>query len=534
MNYFYLIILILYSDDLEIYKYNKMIWKEYMNTNNEILSLFIKYDNNIDKEFILIEKENILLIKGEEKYECESILNKTKKALKFCKENYNFNYILRTNISTFWVFDNLLNFLKLDNKRNYIYGWKVYHINDRGNKEFFISGTGIIIPSKLVPLIFEHEKFKCIMDDVEISQFYLENNIELKDARKHNLNYLVKFEYDNINIIKINLNKINDKNICFRIKSILDREINDKYILDYLLLKYYSKKINNVKFKIFNIKNKDIINLFCSNKANQYSKYVVDYIKKYLNKKIIKTNDITNSDIIISHFTDRRKLHDSKALNIITSGESKDILDTYDIYVGTRINTKASISIYLPYLYLSLGEHNKSINPKDYINNKQFFCAYMYSHDVPHRIKYFNLLNNYKMVHGLGNSCNNYKLENKNNIDQTQTYLDKAVEIYTNYKFVLALENFYQEGYFTEKIINPLIANSIPIYWGTSDVFNYINKKRVIYIQDYENDDELLKKIIEIDNSEEEYNKITAEPIYIKEPTDILNDIEEKIKTLFN
>lgn len=533
MKNFYLIILILYSDDLPIYKYNKIILKQYMNTNKEILPLFIKYDNTISDETLLIENENLLLIKGEEKYECESIFNKTIKALKFCYTQYKFNYILRTNASTFWVYDNLLNFLKLDNKRNYIYGWKVNHINNIGEKEFFISGTGIIIPFKLVPMLFNHNEFKCVMDDVEISQYYLSNGIEIKDARKHNPNYLIKFEYDSINKIDGGLNKINDKNICFRIKSISNRESNDKYILDNLLLKYYNKRICDLDIKLFNIKNKNELIFFSSVKANEYSGIVVNIFKKYINKKIICTNDYMSADIIMSHITDRRKLFVPKALNIIMSGESKDINDVYDIYVGTRTNTKAHLSLYLPYLYLSLGEHKKSINHLDYINTKELFCAYMYSHDVPHRIKYFNLLNNYKKVDGLGKSCNNIvQLENKANIENNETYIDKAVEIYTKYKFVLALENFYQEGYFTEKIINPLIANSIPIYWGTPDVFNYINKKRVIYIQDYKNDDELMNKIIEIDNDNEEYNKIISEPIYVKNPEEIFDELENKIKNI--
>lgn len=570
MKNFYTIILILCSDDLPIYKYNELIWKKYMGTNNEILSLFIKYDMNIDEETMLIEQENLLLVKGEEKYNCEQIFNKTIKALKFCYQNYKFNYILRTNLSTFWVYDNLLNFLKLDNKRNYIYGWKVKHlINNLNNDikqeyEYFISGTGIIIHSRLVPLIFNHTEFKCIMDDVEISQFYQNNNVQIKDACKHNPNYLVKFEYndkDSINVKLNKLNKLNDKNICFRVKSVSDRESNDKYVLDNLLLKYYNKKITEIDLKLYalkikdtkntridlklyDLKTKDKIIFFASTKATQYSGYVVDVIKKYLGKKIIHTNDFTNADIIISHITDRRKLFVSYALNIIISGESRNISDTYDIYIGTKIDTIASISLYVPYLYLSLSEHKKSICPTNYLNNKKYFCAYMYCYDIPHRVKYFNLLNNYKLVHGLGKSCNNYnqydKSHNTRNTDgndgnnDDRTYLDVAVELYSNYKFVLALENFYQDGYFTEKIINPLIANSIPIYWGTPDVFNYINKKRVIYVQDYSNDDELLEKIIQIDSSEEEYNKILLEPIYIKEPKIIFDEFEEKIKNLFS
>lgn len=531
MEYFYLIILILYSDNEPIYYYNKLNWKEYMNSSKEILSLFIKYDNNITEEVKFIKNENMLLIKGEEKLDCESILNKTIKALKYCNENYKFNYVLRTNISTFWVFDNLLNFLKLDNKRNYIYGWKVYHYTESGEKEFFISGTGIIIHYRKVHMLLDHNNYKCIMDDVEISHCYLLNGVEIKDALKHNPNYLIKFEFDNIEAINTHINNINDKNICFRIKSTSDREINDKYILDYLLSRYYNKKINNLDSKLYKLKNMKKITFFISKKANDYSKYFVDIIKKYLNKELIYSDDYTNSDIIISHITDRRKLFDPKSLNIIISGESKDIIDKYDIYIGTRLNTIAYKTIYVPYLYSSLTEHNKSINSIDYICTRQHFCAYMYSYDAPHRIKYFKLLNDYKMVHGIGKSCNNISIT-KNNDDGT--YLDEAIKIYTNYKFVLALENLFQEGYFTEKIINPLIANSIPIYWGTPDVFNYINKKRVIYMQDFKSDDDLLKRIILLDNSEEEYNKILSEPIFIdhKKPEFIFSELEEKIKNI--
>jgi hypothetical protein len=532
MEYFYLIILILYSTDFPIYKYNKFILKEYITSSNEILSILIKYDNDIDEEIKFIKSENLLLIKGDEKYDCETIFNKTIKALKFCYENYKFNYILRTNISTFWVYDNLLNFLKLDNKRNYIYGWKVSHLNNTGEKEYFISGTGIIIQYKLLPTLFNHNEFTCIMDDVEISKYYFLNGIELKDSIKHNPNYLVKFEYNNKDSIDLALNKTNEKNICFRVKSTLDRESNDKYILDNLLLKYYDKKINLIDNKLYNIGIKNTIKFFSSIKAIKYSGYVVDIVKKYLHKELIKTNDYTNADIIISHITDRKKLLDKKALNIIISGESRDINDIYDIYIGTRINTIAHISIYIPYLYLSLKEHSKTVDPLDYTNTKQLFCAYIYSYDTEHRVKYFNLLNNYKKVDGLGNSCHNKDITNNNRINPN--YLDDAVEIYTNYKFVLALENLFQDGYFTEKILNPLIANSIPIYWGTSDVFKYINKKRVIYIPDYKNDEELMSKIIELDNSDEEYNKVVSEPIFLenKYPKNIFKEFENKVKQL--
>ena len=73
---YYIIILILYSEDKGIYKYNKLIWQEYMNSNDSILCLFIKYDNSISTEYKIIEEENMLLIKGEEKYDGKNIFLK--------------------------------------------------------------------------------------------------------------------------------------------------------------------------------------------------------------------------------------------------------------------------------------------------------------------------------------------------------------------------------------------------------------------------------------------------------------------------
>ena len=47
---------------------------------------------------------------------------------------------------------------------------------------------------------------------------------------------------------------------------------------------------------------------------------------------------------------------------------------------------------------------------------------------------------------------------------------DDAVEVYRDYAFVVAFENVKEEGYFTEKLVNPLLAGSVPIYWGWEGV----------------------------------------------------------------
>ena len=105
----------------------------------------------------------------------------------------------------------------------------------------------------------------------------------------------------------------------------------------------------------------------------------------------------------------------------------------------------------------------------------------MYSYDVPHRVELFKYISSYKQVDALGKSCNNlYENQKDNNTrdiyNDNETYNDIAVSIYSKYKFVLALENVNSRGYVTEKLLNPILAGSIPIYYGSSDAFKIINK----------------------------------------------------------
>jgi hypothetical protein len=234
------IILIIYSEENEVYKQNKQIWKQYMNTNNKILALFVMYDPNIDCEYKLIIEDNMLLIRGEEKFNCENILNKTKIAIKYCNSNYSFNYIVRTNISSFWIFDNLVNFLQSKPISNCIQGWKLYN----KNKEYFISGTSIIIPSYLIPLLLTHNEIKYEMDDIEISQYFILNGIDIFDVMEQNKNFMHLFKFSNLDSIKIKIKNIEKKLndiVYFRVKNRTDREINDKYVMEKLLQLVYKK-----------------------------------------------------------------------------------------------------------------------------------------------------------------------------------------------------------------------------------------------------------------------------------------------------
>jgi hypothetical protein len=60
----------------------------------------------------------------------------------------------------------------------------------------------------------------------------------------------------------------------------------------------------------------------------------------------------------------------------------------------------------------------------------------------------------------------------------------KMLNIFNRYKFVFVCENSLADGYITEKIFNVFFAKTIPIYWGSEKIYNYINKDSFICLND--------------------------------------------------
>lgn len=77
------------------------------------------------------------------------------------------------------------------------------------------------------------------------------------------------------------------------------------------------------------------------------------------------------------------------------------------------------------------------------------------------------------------------------------------------YKFTIAWENTYGEGYCTEKLIEPLLAGSVPIYKGC--IPECINPKSVINVDDFRCTAELIAYIRYLDENDEAYRRILAE-----------------------
>ena len=215
--------------------------------------------------------------------------------------------------------------------------------------------------------------------------------------------------------------------------------------------------------------------------------------------------------ITVTHRLDNRHVNTSDSWNVFISSEPELPIKEYDLYI-LPFQSNLPNAINYPFLYMALAEMRQQTFERVH---KTEFCAFLYYKNYKHRDDIFHKLNSYKKVHSLGKACNNMHIQISRHVyNADESFYDIAVQLYSRYKFVLAVENCWKEGYFTEKILLPLFAHSIPIYWGHPSVFEYINKKRVIYLSDFPTNEDLFQHLEKIMNDDALYESILKEEWY--------------------
>jgi len=82
------------------------------------------------------------------------------------------------------------------------------------------------------------------------------------------------------------------------------------------------------------------------------------------------------------------------------------------------------------------------------------------------------------------------------------------------YRFVLCMENANVAGYITEKLLNAFAAGSIPIYYGTRDVFKVFNKHAFVFY-DINDPRPALALIRELETDPAAYEHMRAQPVFV-------------------
>jgi len=68
-------------------------------------------------------------------------------------------------------------------------------------------------------------------------------------------------------------------------------------------------------------------------------------------------------------------------------------------------------------------------------------------------------------------------------------------EALSDYMFTIAIENVSNENYFTEKIVDPLLLGTIPIYWGCDNIGQFFSNTGIVKFETIEDFDVLLKSL---------------------------------------
>lgn len=122
----------------------------------------------------------------------------------------------------------------------------------------------------------------------------------------------------------------------------------------------------------------------------------------------------------------------------------------------------------------------------------------------PFFFDFFKKLNEYKPI-ACGGKWNN----------NVGGRVPDKLDFIKNYKFNIAFENMKVDGYVTEKIIEALVARTIPIYWGSDSVKNEFGEGNYINICDFNSVNEAVDYIINLDKDDQLYKDILTKNVQL-------------------
>jgi hypothetical protein len=180
-----------------------------------------------------------------------------------------------------------------------------------------------------------------------------------------------------------------------------------------------------------------------------------------------------------------------------------------------------------PY-YVRIGYGVNLLQPKgnaeEILKQKTEFCNFVYNNHVPIRMNFFHELSKYKKIISPGECCQNsppigpYATASESRFgDKVNAHYAKVAYI-RPFKFTIAFENTCFDGYVSEKIVQGMEVNSIPIFWGNPYIAEDFNTKSFINAHDkkFSNEAEMIEylvhRVIELDKNDDLYIKMLQEP----------------------
>lgn len=205
-----------------------------------------------------------------------------------------------------------------------------------------------------------------------------------------------------------------------------------------------------------------------------------------------------NPDYIITQPYGREHLK-YNCLKIFFTGENMTPdFNLYDYAIGFDHLSLGDRYVRVPLWAIRSNFRNfrESNCPSDEALLNRGFCSFVVSNSQgdPIRMKFVKELSKYKKVDSGGWCMNNVGGPVKDKLP----FLAK-------YKFNIAFENSAYPGYTTEKIMDPLSAWSVPIYWGDPMVGQDFQVNSFVEVKSLEDIERAIEEIIRLDNDDEAY-----------------------------
>ena len=147
------------------------------------------------------------------------------------------------------------------------------------------------------------------------------------------------------------------------------------------------------------------------------------------------------------------------------------------------------------------------------METKTIFANFCASHESEHNIRgdFFKKLCEYKKVDSIGTYLNNTGVYVQNVDGSKRSYQKKC-------KFSLCFESTSHGGFFTEKITDAFLSDTIPVYFGDPYISDTFNPDAFIDVSKFASVEDAIKKIIELDQDDEAYLRMLNQPIFV-DPT---------------
>ena len=160
-------------------------------------------------------------------------------------------------------------------------------------------------------------------------------------------------------------------------------------------------------------------------------------------------------------------------------------------------------------------------DPSQVLASKSGFCNFIYSNSrCKVRNDFYHKLSRYKRIDSAGKYLNNtgalledtHAALSASGVPAEGWFDEVKLAFQRRFKFTIAFENSSRSGYTTEKLVDAMLADTVPIYWGNPDVHRDFNPESFINCHDYGSLDEVVEYVARVDRDDELYKRYLSQP----------------------